>query len=146
MLSAFNFWFFLVIHRHFDSMPKSYDSLFTPFSVKIEVSNFNCEYTYLDISPKRGSAGMEQCGVLPEFKGIAMHDCWASYWNYPDIQHAVCCAHLLRELTGIDENHPEGMSAHDIKLMSDNDLLDMDYFLHEFDDDDDFGEEGFYLF
>ena len=40
------------------------------------------------------------------------------------------------------------MSAHDIKLMSDNDLLDMDYFLHEFDDDDDddFGEEGFYLF
>ena len=67
----------------------------------------NCEYTYLDISPKRGSAGMEQCGVLPEFKGIAMHDCWASYWNYPDIQHAVCCAHLLRELTGIDENHPE---------------------------------------
>ena len=105
----------------------------------------NCEYTYLDISPKRGNAGMEQCGVLPEFKGIAMHDCWASYWNYPDIQHAVCCAHLLRELTGIDENHPEGMSAHDIKLMSDNDLLDMDYFLHEFDDDD-FGEEGFYLF
>ena len=70
----------------------------------------------------------------------------ASYWNYSDIQHAVCCAHLLRELTGIDENHPEGMSAHDIKLMSDNDLLDMDYFLHEFDDDDDFGEEGFYLF
>lgn len=30
----------------------------------------NCEYTYLDISPKRGTAGMEQCGVLPEFKGI----------------------------------------------------------------------------
>ena len=89
---------------------------------------------------------MEQCGVLPEFKGIAMHDCWASYWNYSDIQHAVCCAHLLRELTGVDENPPEGMSAHDIKLMSDNDLLDMDYFLHEFDDDDDFGEEGFYLF
>ena len=50
----------------------------------------NCEYTYLDISPKRGSAGMEQCGVLPEFKGIAMHDCWSSYWNYPDIQHADC--------------------------------------------------------
>ena len=41
----------------------------------------NCEYTYLDISPKRGNAGMEQCGVLPEFKGIAMHDCWASYWK-----------------------------------------------------------------
>ena len=66
----------------------------------------NCEYTYLDISPKRGTAGMEQCGVLAGFQGIAMHDCWASYWNYPDVRHAVCCAHLLRELTGIDENHP----------------------------------------
>ena len=67
----------------------------------------NCEHTYLDISPKRGTAGMEQCGVLPDFKGIAMHDCWASYWNYQDIQHAVCCAHLLRELTGIAENHSD---------------------------------------
>lgn len=67
----------------------------------------NCEYTYLDISPKRGFKGMQQCGVLTKFSGIAMHDCWASYWNYPDVTHAVCCAHLLRELTGIIENHPE---------------------------------------
>ena len=67
----------------------------------------NCEYTYLAISTKRGFKGMEQCGVLTEFKGIAMHDCWASYWNYPDVTHAVCCAHLLRELTGIVENHPK---------------------------------------
>ena len=37
------------------------------------------------------------------------------------------------------KNPPEGMSDNDIKLMSDNDLLDMDYFLHELDDDDDFG-------
>ena len=67
----------------------------------------NCEYTYLDISTKRGSKGMEECGVLTEFSGIAMHDCWASYWNYTSVTHAVCCAHLLRELTGITENHPE---------------------------------------
>lgn len=66
----------------------------------------NCEFTYLDISPKRGYIGMEQCGVLPLFRGIAMHDCWASYWSYTDIQHAVCCAHLLRELAGIIENDP----------------------------------------
>ena len=31
----------------------------------------------------------------------------ASYWNYQNVTHAVCCAHLLRELTGITENHPE---------------------------------------
>ena len=45
------------------------------------------------------------------------------------------------------QNPPEGMTADDIKNMSDNDLLDMDYFLHEDDDlEDDFGEEGFYIF
>ena len=39
--------------------------------------------------------------------GIAVHDCWGSYWKYSDCLHAICCAHLLRELNGIEENHPE---------------------------------------
>lgn len=43
---------------------------------------------------------------------------------------------------------PEGMTKSDIKHMSDDDLLDMDYFLHEDDDlfDDEVGVEGFYIF
>ena len=44
--------------------------------------------------------------------------------------------------------HPsEGMTSEDIRRMSEEDLLDMDYFLNE-DDllDDEVGEEGFYLF
>ena len=46
------------------------------------------------------------------------------------------------------KNPPEGMTPNEVRDMSDDDLLDMDYFLHEFDDldDDDFGEEGFYIF
>ena len=44
------------------------------------------------------------------------------------------------------QNPPEGMTPADIRDMSDNDLLDMDYFLHEDDDLEDFCEEGFYLF
>jgi len=45
------------------------------------------------------------------------------------------------------KNPPEGMTSMDIRNMSDDDLLDMDYFLNEDDfDDDEFGEEGFYLF
>lgn len=44
-------------------------------------------------------------------------------------------------------NPPEGMTSDLIKNMSDSDLLDMDYFLSEDEfDDDDFGEEGFYIF
>lgn len=44
------------------------------------------------------------------------------------------------------ENPPEGMTSQDIRSMSENDLLDMDYFLNDAELDDDFGEEGFYLF
>ena len=42
-------------------------------------------------------------------------------------------------------NPPDGMTRQDILHMSDSDLLDMDYFLNE-EDNDDFGEEGFYIF
>ena len=45
------------------------------------------------------------------------------------------------------KNPPEGMTSADIRSMSDDDLLDMDYFLNEPDfDDNEIGEEGFYLF
>lgn len=45
------------------------------------------------------------------------------------------------------EHPPEGMTSEDIRRMSKEDLLDMDYFLNE-DDllDDKVGVEGFYLF
>lgn len=47
------------------------------------------------------------------------------------------------------KNPPEGMSAKDIKRMSDDDLLDMDYFLNESIDDifnDEAGIEGIFIF
>lgn len=44
-------------------------------------------------------------------------------------------------------NPPEELTSADIRHMSDDDLLDMDYFLNEDDPfGDDFGEEGFYIF
>lgn len=64
-------------------------------------------YTIITLSGKRGWEGMEEIGFLPLFHGILVHDCWASYWKCPGVTHAICCAHLLRELTGIEENHPE---------------------------------------
>lgn len=45
------------------------------------------------------------------------------------------------------DDPPEGMSSEDIRHVSEDDLLDMDYFLNEdVEFDDEFGEEGFYLF
>jgi len=68
------------------------------------------QYTYLTVHKKRGVEGMEANGVLTEFHGIAVHDCWKSYWKY-EITHAVCCAHLLRELVGIEENYTDQIWA-----------------------------------
>ena len=45
------------------------------------------------------------------------------------------------------DNPPEGMTSEDIRNMSEDDLLDMNYFLNE--DDlfaDEVGVEGFYIF
>ena len=81
----------------------------------------NSEYTHLTINEKRGHVGMDAGGVLPEFVGIGVHDCLASYWKYLNILHALCCAHLLRELIGVEENHPEQKWAPDFKKL----LLDM---------------------
>ena len=64
-------------------------------------------YTYQTISQKRGKPGIDENGVLPCFHGVAMHDCWSPYWKYKGVKHAICNAHLLRELTGIEENNPD---------------------------------------
>ena len=45
------------------------------------------------------------------------------------------------------EHPPEGMTSGDIRSMSEDDLLDMDYFLNEGNPfDNGFEEEGFYIF
>ncbi len=44
------------------------------------------------------------------------------------------------------DNPPEGLTSTDIRHMSEEDLLDMDYFLNDDDLDKEFSEEGFYLF
>jgi transposase len=47
---------------------------------------------------KRGVEAMDEAGVLPAFTGVAVHDGWAPYRTYPDLTHALCNAHHLREL------------------------------------------------
>lgn len=44
------------------------------------------------------------------------------------------------------ENSPEGLTSQDIRNMSEDALLDMDYFLNDDELDDEFGEDGFYIF
>ncbi|MEH7464376.1 IS66 family transposase [Bacillus thuringiensis] len=55
------------------------------------------------IHQNRGSVAMDEIGVMPAFTGIAVHDCWKSYFQYDKCQHVLCNVHLLRELRGILE-------------------------------------------
>ena len=48
-----------------------------------------------------------EIGFLASYRGIVVHDFWASYFKATGAEHAMCCAHLLRELTSVFENHPE---------------------------------------
>jgi len=50
------------------------------------------------IHDKRGKEGIRASGVMGIFKGVAIHDCWGSYFSEHIGSHGLCNAHLLREL------------------------------------------------
>ena len=52
----------------------------------------------------RGVKATQEIGILPEFKGTLVHDCWKSYFLY-ECEHALCNAHHIRELRFMYENH-----------------------------------------
>jgi len=62
------------------------------------------KFVLVTVHGKRGRQGMDAAGVLPSFAGIACHDAWAPYDGYDGVAgHALCGAHLLRELTAVTE-------------------------------------------
>ena len=57
----------------------------------------NDKWTHFYPHSKRGSEATQAIGILPRFSGVLVHDYWKSYYQY-DCQHALCNAHILREL------------------------------------------------
>ncbi|WP_246633866.1 IS66 family transposase, partial [Pseudonocardia nigra] len=63
-------------------------------------------YTLITCHPRRGREGINAAGVLGRFRGVAVHDAWAPYDTYADVEHQLCCAHALRELAGVTDAAP----------------------------------------
>ena len=56
------------------------------------------KFTLYGIHHKRGNEGIDAMGIMKNYFGVCVHDRWASYDKYSDCVHALCNAHLLREL------------------------------------------------
>jgi transposase len=79
--------------------------------------------TMVSVHAKRGKVAMDAAGVLPAFGGVAVHDGWAPYWRYGGATHALCGAHLLRELEGVAGEPGQGWAAGMAELLVDVKLL-----------------------
>jgi transposase len=62
-------------------------------------------FTVLFCHRRRGKEAIDAAGVLPHCTGTLVHDAFAPYARYPAARHALCNAHLLRELIAVVDHH-----------------------------------------
>lgn len=63
--------------------------------------------THYAYSARRGKEAMDSIGILPAYTGTVVSDALCAYRQYKQSRHALCGAHLLRELTYIKETCAE---------------------------------------
>jgi transposase len=96
-------------------------------------------FTMITCHRRRGREAMNAAGIIPHFTGVGVHDAWAPYDTYPQMTHALCNAHLHRELIAVTDHHarssdPESWSwaaqvidnLLAIKTMTDTGHVDLD--------------------
>ncbi len=63
------------------------------------------EFTLKRLHRKRGTEAIEDINIIPRYGGVAVHDCWPSYFSYANYHDALCGSHLLRELAFIIDSN-----------------------------------------
>ena len=61
--------------------------------------------TLKKLHAKRGNEAIHEINLIPQYQGVIIHDCWASYLSHTHLRHGLCGAHLLRELTFIVDSN-----------------------------------------
>jgi transposase len=77
----------------------------------------NDTVTVYHIDPDRGTDAMNRMGILPNFRGTAVHDGLPAYFMYTQCLHGLCNAHHLRELTFALEQYEQHWAGKLIALL-----------------------------
>ena len=75
-------------------------------------------YTFLVASLTRGRSAPDEAGVLPDFRGTMVHDRLAMYFAYDQATHAICLAHITRELAAVGIGWDQGWANDMAGLLS----------------------------
>lgn len=75
----------------------------------------NQDYVHLSVSKHRGREGMDEAGILPNFKSdgtirTIVTDCFSPYFKLVEenhLQHGLCNSHGLRDMIGVEQNYPD---------------------------------------
>ena len=73
--------------------------------------------TYLAMHDNRGAKALEEIGIFPCREGIAIHDGYSSYYQFPGVEHGLCNAHHLRELRFVQEQYEQDWAEGLSKLL-----------------------------
>jgi transposase len=72
--------------------------------------------TYYEYHKNRGKVATDAINIIPDFKGVLVHDGLKSYMQYA-CKHAYCNAHHLRELKFIEEENGQKWAKEMIELL-----------------------------
>jgi len=82
-------------------------------------------YTFLVASMTRAKSAPDEAGVLPDFSGVMVHDRLSMYFGYDKATHAICHAHVQRDLAAVGIGFDQGW-ANDMAAL----LLEMNNAAH----------------
>jgi len=76
------------------------------------------DLTLYHLDEKRGTEAMDAMGVIEHLGGVLVHDGWAPYRKYDNVTHALCGAHILRELEAAASTEGQGWATDMAGLLS----------------------------